>query len=309
MNTNQILEEFSNLFSKWGLTEDDYCFAGEYALKYQGFPIEPRRSHFDFFVNKNKLPWKVEGGVESTTPPKDSREFKEFKLFLEKTNSDPHLLPIPLGDVTLENILERSTFIELNPTKRMRIIKPVEQIINYYNVLKWWDVKKRWTEEKIKRWLNYFDIFREYGIETNQEDIVKWSNKGIELVKEKNIQFEESESNLESDILNGFTAYPGYTRGKVRIVLNSDDLARVESGDIIIAEYAKPEYIIVANKISGMVADQGGTESHMAIMSRENKIPTVIGTKYATKILKDGDLVEVDANQGIVRKINKENQT
>ncbi len=56
-------------------------------------------------------------------------------------------------------------------------------------------------------------------------------------------------------------------------------------------------------RLSGIIVDHGGITSHAAIVSREMGIPCVIGTKIATKVFKDGDMVEVDANKGIVRKI------
>ena len=52
-----------------------------------------------------------------------------------------------------------------------------------------------------------------------------------------------------------------------------------------------------------IVTDEGGLTSHAAIVSRELGIPCILGTKVATKVLKDGDLVEVDAEKGVVRKI------
>ena len=54
-------------------------------------------------------------------------------------------------------------------------------------------------------------------------------------------------------------------------------------------------------KAAAIVTDEGGVTSHAAIVSRELGIPCVVGTKIATKVLKDGDLVEVDANNGIVK--------
>jgi pyruvate,water dikinase len=56
-------------------------------------------------------------------------------------------------------------------------------------------------------------------------------------------------------------------------------------------------------KAGAIITNSGGITCHAAIVAREIKIPTLIGTKIATKIFKDGDLVEVDANKGIVRKI------
>ena len=58
-------------------------------------------------------------------------------------------------------------------------------------------------------------------------------------------------------------------------------------------------------KSAAIVSDEGGITSHAAIVSRELKIPCVIGTKIATKVFKDGDLVEVDANKGIVRLVSR----
>jgi pyruvate,water dikinase len=49
------------------------------------------------------------------------------------------------------------------------------------------------------------------------------------------------------------------------------------------------------------VTDEGGVTCHAAIVAREMKKPCIIGTKIATKVLKDGDLVEVDANKGVVK--------
>ena len=59
-------------------------------------------------------------------------------------------------------------------------------------------------------------------------------------------------------------------------------------------------------KAAAIVTDEGGITSHAAIVSRELGIPCVIGTKFATKVFKDGDLIEVDADKGIVRKIKNE---
>jgi rifampicin phosphotransferase len=54
-----------------------------------------------------------------------------------------------------------------------------------------------------------------------------------------------------------------------------------------------------------VVINEGGILTHAAIICRELKKPCIIGTKIATKVLKDGDLIEVDANKGIIKKINQ----
>jgi pyruvate,water dikinase len=58
-------------------------------------------------------------------------------------------------------------------------------------------------------------------------------------------------------------------------------------------------------KAAGFVTDEGGITCHAAIIAREMKKPCVIATKFATRVLKDGDLVEVDADNGVVRILEK----
>ena len=67
----------------------------------------------------------------------------------------------------------------------------------------------------------------------------------------------------------------------------------------------RPELMPAVKKAKAIVTDEGGITCHAAIISRELKIPCIIGTKIATKILKDGDFVEVDANNGVIRVLEK----
>ena len=78
-------------------------------------------------------------------------------------------------------------------------------------------------------------------------------------------------------------------------------LKKVEEGDILVTNQTTPEYMPLMKKASAFVTDQGGITCHAAIIAREMKKPCIIGTKIATKFLHDGDLVEVDANKGVVK--------
>lgn len=104
-------------------------------------------------------------------------------------------------------------------------------------------------------------------------------------------------------VIHGQSAYPGIAAGPARVVLTNDDLQRVRSGDILVATMTFPSYVAAMERASAFVTDEGGILCHAAIISREMKKPCVIGTKIATKVLNDGDLVEVDGEKGIVRKI------
>jgi phosphohistidine swiveling domain-containing protein len=103
--------------------------------------------------------------------------------------------------------------------------------------------------------------------------------------------------------LRGTIANKGTVQGKVKIVLSKADLSKVEQGDILIAPMTTPDMISGMQRSAAFVTDEGGITCHAAIVSREMKKPCIIGTKIATQVFKDGDMVEVDANAGIVRKL------
>ncbi len=102
---------------------------------------------------------------------------------------------------------------------------------------------------------------------------------------------------------SGQTAQPGYAKGKVKIIIRAKDMPKMNKGDILVSIATDVDVVPAMKKAAAIVTEQGGITSHAAIVSRELGIPCIIGTKIATKVLKDGDMVEVDANKGIVRKI------
>lgn len=103
--------------------------------------------------------------------------------------------------------------------------------------------------------------------------------------------------------LKGQVACSGYVVGTVRIVFSSKDMPKVETGDILVSTATDPSILPAMQKASAFVTDMGGLTAHAAIVARELHKPCIVGTRIATKIFKDGDRVEVDANNGIVRKI------
>ena len=98
-------------------------------------------------------------------------------------------------------------------------------------------------------------------------------------------------------------AFKGIVKGKVRLVKNNHDIKNLKKGEVLVTAMTTPNFIPAMEKAAAFVTDEGGILCHAAIISREMNKPCIIGTKHATKILKDGDLVEVDADKGIVRKI------
>lgn len=106
-----------------------------------------------------------------------------------------------------------------------------------------------------------------------------------------------------SKIIKGNCASKGKVKGKVRILLNASENDKLQDGEILVTFMTSPDFMSAIRRCSAIVTNLGGITSHAAIISRELGIPCIVGTKNATEILKTGDLVEVDADKGIVRLI------
>jgi len=117
----------------------------------------------------------------------------------------------------------------------------------------------------------------------------------------------ELEKEIPKNEVIGTPASKGLIRGRVRIIPLSLEpekhLAKMQKGEILVSETTGPEMTVAIEKAIAIVTDEGGLMSHAAIVAREFGVPCVVGTKYATEVFKDGDLVEVNANNGVVRKI------
>lgn len=102
--------------------------------------------------------------------------------------------------------------------------------------------------------------------------------------------------------VRGIVAHNGYAAGRVKIIRDPRDKGiTFEDGDILVAPMTSPDYVFLIKKSSAVVTDAGGLTSHAAITSRELGKPCIVGTKIATQLLRNGDIVEVDADNGVVR--------
>lgn len=124
------------------------------------------------------------------------------------------------------------------------------------------------------------------------EDSKEWEEKLFSKTAEKNLE------------VKGNCASKGKVQGKVRVLLNASENDSLEKGEVLVTFMTSPDFMGAIRKCSAIVTNLGGITSHAAIISRELGIPCIVGTKNATEILKTGDLVEVDADKGLVKKIN-----
>ena len=108
----------------------------------------------------------------------------------------------------------------------------------------------------------------------------------------------------KTKIIKGVVACKGKnakTTGIVKILMFPKEIVKLKQGEIIVTPMTTPEYVPAMRKSVAIITDEGGITCHAAIVSRELNIPCIIGTKNASKILKDGDLIEVDTDSGIIK--------
>jgi phosphohistidine swiveling domain-containing protein len=101
--------------------------------------------------------------------------------------------------------------------------------------------------------------------------------------------------------VKGQIAFKGKCQGVAHILRRRDQVGEIKEGDILISPMTTPDFLPAMQKAIAFVTDEGGITCHAAIVAREMKKPCVIGTKVATQVFKDGDLIEVDAETGVVR--------
>lgn len=122
-----------------------------------------------------------------------------------------------------------------------------------------------------------------------------------EVAKKLGIHFiEEKVTNTKIKQIKGNPACKGLVKGRVRILMGHDQIALLQEGEILVSPMTIPDFLPAMKKASAFVTDEGGILCHAAIVAREFNKPCIVGTKFATTILRDGNFVEVDANRGIV---------
>ena len=195
------------------------------------------------------------------------------------------------------------------------------QIYYYYSKILW-ELEKRYnipfknlkyllTKElsKIKENKNFVEKVSNERI--NSGFILKGDKGKVTIISEskKNKILEEIESQQsKKSEIKGIVACKGIKnkyKAEVKVISSPRESKKIKKGDFLVATMTSPDYILAMKKAAGFITDEGGVTSHAAIVSREMQKPCIIGTKIATKVLKDGDLVEVDVEKGVVKIIKK----
>lgn len=164
----------------------------------------------------------------------------------------------------------------------------VEELLKENNKL-----SKTMIIERKKGFIIYYNSVKKIRCQSGND--IKTVIKKIRLAPEKELVKE----------IKGRPASVGKAKGRVVIVNCVSDLKKVKKGDILVSITTHPDYVPAMQKATAIVTDEGGITCHAAIVSRELKKLCIVGTKNATKILKDGDLVEVNGDEGVVNVLDR----
>ncbi len=124
---------------------------------------------------------------------------------------------------------------------------------------------------------------------------------------DKNIIRTDTVSGVASDekTLYGTPSSAGITKGTAVVVKDACNPPDTK-GKIIVAKMTDPGWVFLLSNSKGIISEKGSLLSHTAIISRELKIPAVVGVKNASELIKDGDIIELDGNSGIIKICGKE---
>jgi phosphoenolpyruvate synthase/pyruvate phosphate dikinase len=233
-----------------------------------------------------------------------------------RRSQDAHPLPPPpvhsAGSYELTRDEELLAKL-LIATEEIRDQRKMFNLIGSYTLFRFLEeaVRRTGVDPTLARriwWFEYKDIFHDPEELTTR---LRARTEATMLLLEGSIHYldymaiEPRSTPGSTDEIKGMVASKGKVRGKVRVVLGPSQFGAFRPGEILVTESTRPDFVGIMKKAAAIVADEGGIMSHAAIVSRELGVPCIIGTKIAVQVLKDGDEIEVDAEKGIVRILNK----
>ena len=135
---------------------------------------------------------------------------------------------------------------------------------------------------------------------TGELFIVQARPETVRSAEDKNVLKEYQLERKSKVLVNGISVGAKIGAGKVRILKNAKNISQFQKGEVLVTEITDPDWEPIMKIASAIITDKGGRTSHAAIVSRELGIPCIVGSNNATKTLKNGQEVTVDASTGSV---------
>ena len=224
-----------------------------------------------------------------------------------------------LGDFMVQGVVNPDPYIvnksDLSIHSRQNVPQTVMEIHDYPSGVKKVKVPKKMVnapkltdEEVIELAKLSMKIHQHYYFPQDSEFAVE--NGKVYLVQTRPIttldmgkgakQISESQLVNLKQLIQGEPASFGIGFGKVVKIKSAKEIDKVKKGDVLVTEMTAPDFVPAMKRASAIVTDKGGQTSHAAIVSRELGVPAIVGTKTATKILKEDQLITVNGATGVV---------
>jgi pyruvate,water dikinase len=145
----------------------------------------------------------------------------------------------------------------------------------------------------------YFPQDLEWAVEKGKAYIVQTRSVTTTHTEKKEITTNLNSSDI---ILKGDPASPGIASGPAKVIFSPKEIGKVLPGDVLVAPQTNPDFVPAMKKAVAIVTDSGGRTSHAAIVSRELGIPAIVGTEFATKKIKTGNIITVNGTKGEIYK-------
>jgi phosphohistidine swiveling domain-containing protein len=256
--------------------------------KILGDPVRPIEKLKAIQESRSRQRMKMEKVLHELAPPieilekiRQLQEFIYLRTYRMEMYGRSHFMILPL----LEEIA-RLARLDISRLKLM----------THEEVFAFLKDGKRPTDSNLDQRLKMYAILME-----NSEIEPVFAGATAEEVKKQ--QLRENDLLESASEIRGAPACSGIAVGPARIIKSLEDLNNVQAGDILVTVMTTTEYTPWLPKVAAVVTDEGGITSHAAIVSRELGIPCVVGTKNGTKLLRNGELIRVDAAKGEICKV------
>ncbi len=139
----------------------------------------------------------------------------------------------------------------------------------------------------------------EWALEDNTLYIVQSRNITTLKLREKMASRVVVKTPNAKKILEGLPASPGIKTAEAVVIPSVEEITKAKEGTILVTKMTSPDWVPIMKKAAAIITDEGGSTCHAAIVSRELGIPCIVGAGNATKVIKDGQLITVDAYSGV----------
>ncbi len=202
------------------------------------------------------------------------------------------------GEILEKQISEKKTMFQKKSEDGQTVQAPVPEDLKNKRVLSDDELARLVALGKKIQEHYKFPQDTEWAIENGK--IFMLQSRPVTTLDMGTAQGETLEEGERTVITKGLGASPGMAAGTVKIINTTDELDKVQEGDILVTVMTTPDMVPAMKRANGIITDEGGVTCHAAIVSRELGIPCVVGTGDATDIIPENSQVTLDGNKGMV---------